>query len=107
MRPFNRTNRSDHSDFVGPVAYHHAVSRYFPPLLDASRRHPHSKGVSTLAEIEEVVPQLSVEELAELERFVRKVRQKQNRQNPHSVLDLKPVYLGEMLRPLGDSRGVV
>ena len=58
--------------------------------------------MSTLAEIEEAVPHLSPEELAELERFVRKARQEQNRRKPHSVLDLKPVHLGEMLRPLGD-----
>jgi len=60
------------------------------------------RGMRTLAEIEEVIPQLSAEQLAELERFVRKVRQEQSRRNPHSVLDLKPVHLGEMLRPLGD-----
>ena len=58
--------------------------------------------MSTLAEIEEAVPHLSAEELAELERFVRKARQEQNRRKPHSVLDLKPAHLGEMLRPLGD-----
>ena len=58
--------------------------------------------MSTLAEIEEAVPHLSAEELAELERFVRKARQEQDGRRPHSVLDLKPVHLGEMLRPLGD-----
>ena len=58
--------------------------------------------MSTLAEFEEAVPHLSPEELAELERFVRKARQEQHRRRPHGVLDLKPVHLGEMLRPLGD-----
>ena len=58
--------------------------------------------MSTLAEIEEGVPHLSADELAELERFVRKTRQEQSRRNPHSVLDLKPVHLGGMLCPLGD-----
>ena len=62
----------------------------------------HFHAMSTLAEIEEAVPHLSADELAELERFVRNARQEQGRRNPHSVLDLKPVHLGEMLRPLGD-----
>ena len=58
--------------------------------------------MSTLAEIEQAVPQLSAEELAELERFVRKVRQEQIAPKPYGVLDLQPLHLGEMLRPLGD-----
>lgn len=62
----------------------------------------HFRAMSTLAEIEEAVPHLSADELAELERFVRNARQEKGRRNPHSVLDLKPLHLGEMLRPLGD-----
>ena len=58
--------------------------------------------MSTLTEIEQAVPQLSAEELAELERFIRVARREKARQKPHSVLDLKPLHLGEMLRPLGD-----
>ena len=62
----------------------------------------HFTSMSTLAEIEAAVPRLSVEELAQLERFIRQARQEKQRSKPHSVLDLKPVHLGEMLRPLGD-----
>ena len=45
--------------------------------------------MSTLAEVEAVVRQFSTEELAELERFVR------------NALDLPPLDLGRMLKPLG------
>ncbi len=62
----------------------------------------HPRDMSTLAEIEGIIPQLSAEELAELERFVRLARREKQRSKPHSVLDLQPVHLGEMLRPLGD-----
>ena len=58
--------------------------------------------MSTLAEIEEVVPRLSAEELAELERFVRKARRRKERAAEVSVFDLPPLDLGRMLRPLGD-----
>ena len=58
--------------------------------------------MSTLAEIEEAVPRLSAEELAHLERFIREARREKQRSKPHGVLDLEPVHLGEMLRPLGD-----
>ena len=58
--------------------------------------------MSTLAEIEQAVPQLSAEELAELERFVRSARREKSREAGVSVFDLPPLDLGEMLRPLGD-----
>ena len=62
----------------------------------------HFHGMSTLAEIEEVVPQLSADELAELERFVRNARRGKDREAGVSVFDLPPLDLGGMLRPLGD-----
>lgn len=58
--------------------------------------------MSTLAEIEQAVPQLSAEELAELERFVRHARREKSREAGVSVFDLPPLDLGRMLRPLGD-----
>ena len=58
--------------------------------------------MSTLAEIEEAIPHLSPEELAELERFVRKARLGKGRETGVSVFDLPPLELGGMVRPLGD-----
>ena len=58
--------------------------------------------MSTLAEIEESVPHLSNEELEKLEEFVRQAKQRKAAPKSHSVLDIKPSHLGEMLRPLGD-----
>ena len=62
----------------------------------------HFCAMNTLAEIEKSVTGLSADDLAKLERCVRKARQEQRRPKPHSVLDLKPVKLGKMLRPLGN-----
>ena len=59
------------------------------------------RGVSTLREIEAAVPELSAEDLAELERFVRSARERQTVAR-HSVLDIAPVSLGGILRPLSD-----
>ncbi len=58
--------------------------------------------MSTLAEIEDAVPQLSAEELVKLERFVRMARRGKDREAGASVFDLPPLDLGGMLRPLGD-----
>ncbi len=57
--------------------------------------------MSTLAEVEAVVPQFSAEELAELERFVRKTRLTKTKGGGHSALDLPPLDLGQMVKPLG------
>ncbi len=57
--------------------------------------------MSTLAEIEKAVPQLSVEELGELERFVRQTKREKTAGTGHSVMDIEPSNLGRMLRPLG------
>ena len=99
---------------VIPVTRHAAARSESPPRFHPSRNtHAHTRlarpggmrhfrGMSTLAEIEEVVPQLSAEELVELERFVRKARRGKDRGTGVSVFDLPPLDLGRMLRPLGD-----
>ena len=58
-------------------------------------------GMSTLAEVEAVVRQFSAEELAELERFVRQARLTKAKGSGRSALDLPPLDLGRMLKPLG------
>ena len=57
--------------------------------------------MSTLAEIEAAIPQLTASELAELEQFVRKTKREKTAEPRRSVLDMEPSDLGEMLRPLG------
>ena len=57
--------------------------------------------MSTLAEIEKAIPQLTASELAELERFVRRAKRGKAATPARSVLDMQPLSLGEMLRPLG------
>jgi hypothetical protein len=57
--------------------------------------------MNTLAEVEAAVPQLSAEELAELERFVRIARLTKTKVGGRSPLDLPPLDLGRMLKPLG------
>ena len=57
--------------------------------------------MSTLAEIEKAVPQLTASELAELERFVQKVKRERTSAVGHSIMEIKPSNLGKMLRPLG------
>ena len=48
----------------------------FPlPRVDSPQKVGHGAGMSTVAEIEAVVPSLSVEELAELERFIHETRE--------------------------------
>ena len=46
-------------------------------------------GMNTLAEVEAAVPQLSAEELAELERFVRNARLTKTKVGGRSALDLR------------------
>ncbi len=57
--------------------------------------------MSTLAEIEAAVPQLTASELAELEQFVRRAKREKALAPARSVLDMEPLNLGQMLRPLG------
>jgi len=57
--------------------------------------------MSTLAEVEAVVPQFSVTELTELEQFVRRTRLAKQPDRGRSALDLPPLDLGRMLKPLG------
>ena len=58
-------------------------------------------GMNTLAEVEAVVPQFSAKELEELEQFVRKARLSKTQGRGRSALDLSPLDLGRMLKPLG------
>lgn len=58
-------------------------------------------GMNTLAEVEAVVPSLSAEELAKLERLVRDARLTKTKGVGRSALDLPPLNLGRMLKPLG------
>jgi hypothetical protein len=57
--------------------------------------------MSKLAEVEAVVPQFSATELAELEQFVRQTRLQKIGSGACSALDLPPLDLGRMLKPLG------
>jgi len=57
--------------------------------------------MKTLAEVEAAVPELSAKELTELERFVRNARLKKAQGGGPSALDLPPLDLGRMLKPLG------
>ena len=59
------------------------------------------EGMSTLSEVEAVVPKFSARELAELERFVRQARLTKEKGSGRSALDLPPLDLGQMLKPLG------
>lgn len=57
--------------------------------------------MSTLAEVEAVVPQFSLREPGELEQFVRQMRLVRMKSNGESALDLPPLDLGKMLASLG------
>ncbi len=56
--------------------------------------------MSTLAEIEAVIPLLNPKELSELEHLVRSARRRQAGGVRRSALDLPPLRLGKVLRPL-------
>lgn len=55
--------------------------------------------MSTLTEIETAIPHLEVKELSHLERLIRAIRL---RRTPlkRSALDLPPLRMGKMLKPL-------
>ena len=76
------------------------VSDSSAELVGGERRRYFSN-MNTLAEVEAAVPQLSVKELAELERFVRETRFKKTQGSGRSPLDLPPLDLGRQLKPLG------
>ena len=59
------------------------------------------RGMSTIAEIEAVLPRLRDEELSELEQVVRAARRQRIQGTRRSALDLPPLRLGEVLRPIG------
>lgn len=55
--------------------------------------------MSTLAQIELALPHLAEEELSHLERFVHSLRRRRA-QKSRSALDLAPLRLGKVLKPL-------
>ena len=55
--------------------------------------------MSTLEEIEAVVPKLNARELAELESFVQAQRRNTGASTGHSVMDIPTASVGRMLRP--------
>lgn len=57
--------------------------------------------MSTLAEIEMAVPHFSVEELAELEQFIRNARREKERTLKPSLRDIEPASVGRILEPIG------
>jgi hypothetical protein len=57
--------------------------------------------MSTLAEIEKSVSQFSAEELAELERIIRKARREKEQSQKPSLRDTNPVSVGRILKPIG------
>jgi hypothetical protein len=63
--------------------------------------------MSSLADIEDLLPRLSGEELAELERAVRHARRREETAGDVSIFDLPPLNLGAILRPLGDRDGTM
>ncbi|MCB1227319.1 MAG: hypothetical protein KDK99_15985 [Verrucomicrobiales bacterium] len=56
--------------------------------------------MSKLAEIESAVPDLGLQELVHLEQLVRETRLRRERKTRPSALDLPPLTLGKVLRPL-------
>jgi hypothetical protein len=56
--------------------------------------------MSTLTEVEAIVPKFTVEELAELEKLVQITRRQKEQATKHSLLDLPRFSVGGILRPL-------
>jgi hypothetical protein len=57
--------------------------------------------MSTLAEVEAAVTTFSIDELEKLEGLIRRQRRERTGKDGRSPLDLPPIRLGEMLKPLG------
>jgi hypothetical protein len=57
--------------------------------------------MSTLAEIEKSISQFSEEELAELERIIRKARGEKEQAHKPSLRDTNPVSVGRILKSIG------
>ncbi len=56
--------------------------------------------MNTLAQIESAIWLLNVDELHELEQKVREVQRAKDKSNTGSTLDLPPLKIGPMVRPL-------
>ena len=61
----------------------------------------HHSAMSTLAEVEAAVVNFPTDQLAELERFVRKTLKGKAASKKPSLRNLEPVSVGKILRPLG------
>jgi hypothetical protein len=70
-------------------------------MLAAGFQNAYFHRMSTLAEIEMAVPHLGVDELTHLERLIHALRMKKNRTR-RSALDLPPLNLGRVLKPLNN-----
>lgn len=57
--------------------------------------------MSTLAEIEKAVPHFSAEELAELERFIRRARRAKEQSQKTSLRDIRPISVGQVFGSIG------
>ena len=57
--------------------------------------------MSRITEIEKAVPQLSAEELAKLEKLIRKTRRQKENAGKLSLREIEPVSVGKILQPLG------
>ena len=77
------------------------ISRSTPWRLPVAGMAFSLVSMSRVAEVEALVAQFSAEELAELERVVRRARLGKAPGKRHRALDLPPLDLGQMLRPLG------
>lgn len=54
--------------------------------------------MSTIAEIEKAVPQLSADELAQLEQVIHKARREKERGGRSSLIDTEPASVGRILQ---------
>jgi hypothetical protein len=68
-------------------------------LLAACTLTPTFSIMSTLSEIEMAVPHLAADELSYLERLIHSLRTRKAKKNL-SALDLPPLKLGKVLKPL-------
>ena len=57
--------------------------------------------MNTIAEVESVVTQFSLEELVELEQFIRHTRREKERAKKPSLREITPANVGSVLQPIG------
>lgn len=99
LRP--RTRRARQQSVSGNQSPSEGQASHPPSCLPQAGADVTLAGMNTLAEVEAAVPQFSAEELAELEQCIRQARLKKNQGGGRSPLELPPLDLGRMLKPLG------